>query len=280
MASEILLHPASSERLPALFVAHGSPTNALETNDFTRTLRTWGLRLPRPQAIVVLSAHWLTRGLKVGSCANPETIHDFYGFDEQLQRVYYPARGAPALAEHIAEQLSPGQSDGLLDPLRGLDHGAWSVLLHLFPLAEIPVIPLSVDLRATPQQHFDLGRRLHWLRDEGVLFVASGNIVHNLREVAWDAPAADWAMEFDKRVATAVAEQRTEELLALGTAAVERGSPADSITRSLFRRAHPSADHWWPLLTFLGMAAPCEVPACTYDQIEHGCISQRCWQLG
>lgn len=185
-------------RMPALFLAHGNPMNAVADNDFTRTLALLAKDLPRPQAILVVSAHWLTRGTHVLSAPEPRTIHDFGGFPEELYQVQYPAPGAPTYAR-LVHELAP---EAALDDTWGLDHASWTVLRHMWPGADIPVFELSVDMSAHPQIHWDLGRSLAPLRDHGVLVVGSGNIVHSFAGVRWepDARPHAWAEEFDAYV--------------------------------------------------------------------------------
>jgi 4,5-DOPA dioxygenase extradiol len=186
-----------SAPMPALFVGHGSPMNAIEDNSWRRGWRAAALALPRPKAVLCVSAHWETHGLGVTASAAPVTIHDFGGFPQALFDVRYPAAGDPALAARVAELLAP--ETVVLDPSRGLDHGAWSVLLPMYPDADIPVVQLSLDRRRTPQQHYELAQRLAPLRDEGVLIVASGDIVHNLRAVDFRRPETpDWAERFNE----------------------------------------------------------------------------------
>lgn len=192
-------------RLPALFIGHGSPMNAITDNPYARAWRELGKTLPRPEAILAISAHFYTRGTFVTAMEQPETIHDFGGFPDELFAVQYPAPGSPALAAHVAELLAPWPV-GLDTDGWGLDHGTWSILMHMYPEADIPVVQLSMDATKPPQHHYDVGRQLRPLRDEGVLIVASGNIVHNLGRLNWDAPeaGADWAKRFDSTVKNAI----------------------------------------------------------------------------
>jgi 4,5-DOPA dioxygenase extradiol len=183
-------------RLPAVFVGHGSPMNAIEDTAFRRQWQTLGRELPRPRAIVCISAHWETHGVCVGGAPMPETIHDFYGFPKALFDVRYPAPGSPPLAQRVADLLvsQPVQIDGA----RGLDHGAWSVLIAMYPRADVPVVPLSLDMRLPPSAHYAIGRRLAALRDEGVLVIGSGNVVHNLFVFDFhQLQPYGWALECD-----------------------------------------------------------------------------------
>jgi 4,5-DOPA dioxygenase extradiol len=189
------------EKMPVLFVGHGSPMNAIEHNAFTETLRGLSARLPRPQAVCVVSAHWVTCGSQVLASAHPRTIHDFQGFPRPLFEVQYPAPGAPSEAKKLA-----GNPEIVANHRWGLDHGSWSVLRHMYPKADVPAFQLSLDERRSFKEHLDLGREVQSLRERGVLILGSGNIVHNLRRIDWDHPASayDWAVEFDARVKGAV----------------------------------------------------------------------------
>ena len=189
------------EKMPVLFVGHGSPMNAIEHNAFTESMSALSARLPRPRAVCVVSAHWVTPGAHVLTSAHPETIHDFYGFPPALSEVQYPAPGAPEEAEKVAKNPEIAK-----DEKWGLDHGAWSVLRHMYPKADVPAFQVSLDERRSFKEHLELGRELRSLRERGVLILGSGNIVHNLRRIDWESPhgAYDWAVEFDAKVKSAV----------------------------------------------------------------------------
>jgi 4,5-DOPA dioxygenase extradiol len=188
-----------SSRLPALFVGHGSPMNALEDNAFTRGWRDAAQRMPKPSAVLCVSAHWQTRGVYAGATDRPETIHDFYGFPKALFDVRYLAAGDPALARHIAQMIESAKVH--MDPGRGLDHGTWSVLRIMYPDASVPVLQLSLDMTQPGSFHYGLARELAPLRDQGVLVLGSGNIVHNLREFSFHDPMPlDWAVRADAAV--------------------------------------------------------------------------------
>jgi 4,5-DOPA dioxygenase extradiol len=189
--------------MPVLFIGHGSPMNAIEENEFVSNWRTLGTTLPRPSAILVISAHWETRGTMVTAMEKPKTIHDFGGFPKALFDVQYPAPGSPELAREVKSIVKT--TDVLLDEKWGLDHGAWSIINRLYPNADIPVIQMSLDYYQTPRYHYELAKELASLRRKGVLIVGSGNMVHNLRMVAWDklsdgAYGYDWAIEANEKM--------------------------------------------------------------------------------
>ncbi len=187
-----------TNRMPALFIGHGNPMNAMADNEYTRAWSALGREIPRPRAVLCISAHWYEPGRAVTAAARPGTIHDFGGFPEELYSVQYPAPGDPDLAEQVAGLLG---SDGFgLDETRGLDHGAWSVLMHVYPEADVPTVQLSIDRSQPASWHYALAQKLRPLRDEKVLIVGSGNIVHNLGAYNWgnaDTEAFDWARRFE-----------------------------------------------------------------------------------
>ena len=200
-------------RMPVLFVGHGNPMNAIERNEFHLGWAAIARRLPRPRAILCVSAHWETRGAHVTAAAAPETIHDFYGFPQALFDVRYPAPGDPALAARVAALVTSERVG--LDPGRGLDHGAWSVLIAMYPSADVPVVQLSMDTSLPGSHHYALARQLAPLRDEGVLVLGSGNIVHNLRLFDFRDPAPlDWALAADAELRGHIAAGRHDELAA------------------------------------------------------------------
>jgi 4,5-DOPA dioxygenase extradiol len=252
--------------MPVLFIGHGSPMNALADNAFTKSLSVTGTTLPRPEAILVISAHWLTKGSFISSTPVPETIYDFYGFPQELYRIVYPAKGSPQYAERT-KTLWP---ELILDATRGLDHGTWTVLKHLFPLADIPVFQLSIDYHKPMQYHFDNAKKLISLRNEGVLIIGSGNIVHNLRLVSFeeDAEPYDWAIQFDEWAKNQIINKNYNNLLQYEKA---------GISASL---AVPTVDHYVPLLYSLAATEPSENITFFYEGIELSSMSMRCIKIG
>lgn len=228
--------------MPALFIGHGSPMNTLELNGFTRAWRALGELLPRPRAILVVSAHWFIGATAVTAMARPRTIHDFYGFPQPLFDFDYPADGSPEVAEEVAEVVKPTWV-GLDRDQWGLDHGTWSVLAHLYPDANIPVVQLSINALQPLPYHLDLGTRLSALRDSGILVLSSGNVVHNLRLIEWNRPVegADWARRFD--------EATMAQMIDDPSAILKLAEHAD------FAEAVPTPDHFIPLLYTAGIAA-------------------------
>lgn len=255
-------------KMPALFIGHGSPMNTLEQNDFTDAWRAFGQHLPRPKALLVISAHWFFGATAVTAMSRPRTIHDFYGFPQPLFEFDYPACGYPDLAREIVEVVKP-EWVGLDRDQWGLDHGAWSVLAHLYPEADIPVVQLSINALKPLAYHVDLAARLAPLRQRGVMIVASGNVVHNLKRLQWDERdlAYDWAERFDD----AVVEQLAR-------------APGDVLRvcdHPDYDLAVPTPDHFIPMLYLAGLAAADEAkPEALVRGYSMGSISMTCYGLG
>jgi 4,5-DOPA dioxygenase extradiol len=233
--------------MPAVFFGHGSPMNALEKNRYSHAWATFGSSVPRPRAILVISAHWYVNVTAVTAMPRPRTIHDFYGFPQALFDVQYPAPGSPELAQEVAEIVQPTHV-GLDQDSWGIDHGTWSVLVHAFPDAAIPVVQLSIDARREFDFHLELGARLAPLRERGVLVVGSGNVVHNLRELNWSQPdlGFDWARRFDD-AARAVLTSTP-------------GNTAGLQSHPDFQHGTPTPDHFIPLLYIAGLASAAARP--------------------
>lgn len=226
------------ERMPVLFVGHGSPMNAIEKNQFTDQWEALGKMLPRPKAILSVSAHWYTAGSRVTDSPAPRTVYDMYGFPEELYKIVYGAPGAPEIA-HRTQSLLTRPTE--IDNTWGIDHGTWSVLHRVYPAADIPLFQLSVDKRAPLEAHYQLGQALRPLREEGVLIFGSGNVVHNLGRVAWDMKGGyPWAEEFDHTVKDNILAKNHEKLFHL-----EQLGPAAALSV-------PYPDHYAPLLYILG----------------------------
>jgi 4,5-DOPA dioxygenase extradiol len=248
-------------RLPVVFIGHGSPTNTLADNQYTQAWRRLTAALPRPKAILVISAHWYVGETAVTAMMTPKTIHDFYGFPAELFAYQYPAKGDPRLAAHVQELLAP--IEARLDQSWGLDHGAWSVLAHIYPDADIPVVQLSIDGTQPADFHYELGRKLAPLRDQGVLLLASGNVVHNLRviERREDAAAFPWATAFN----TVVRERLLEHEHAALMNPISLGESA--------RLSIPTPEHYLPLLYAIGAQRDDDAVKVLVDGIDLASIS-------
>ena len=266
-----------SARMPVLFLGHGSPMNAIEDNEYRQSWQAlgkqFGTRFPQPKLILCVSAHWLTQGWHLTAMANPKTIHDFGGFPQELFAQQYPAPGAPAVVAELSQALVQPVSGQPLgqDQTWGLDHGAWSVLKPMFPAATIPVVQLSMDYSRPPTEHFALGQQLKTLRDHGVLIVSSGNTVHNLRTMRFGVPgnqAYDWAIEFDNTVAKQVEQGNLEALADFQTLG------------AVAQQAHPSHEHYLPLLYAAGAVYPGEAVQSFNTNYQAASIAMRSFVWG
>ena len=233
--------------MPAAFLGHGSPMNAIADNRYTESWRAFGAAVPRPRAVLVVSAHWFINATAVTAMTHPRTIHDFYGFPDELFAVEYPAPGAPDVAQEVADVAKPHWVGLDLDSW-GLDHGTWSVLRHVFPDADVPVVQLAINAYKPFAYHVDLGARLAPLRERGVLIVGSGNVVHNLRRIdpRLEQRGFDWALEFNDAV---------RSIMTRSPAAIE-----DVQSHAAFELAVPTPDHFIPLLYLAGLAAAASTP--------------------
>jgi 4,5-DOPA dioxygenase extradiol len=260
---------AASPRMPALFIGHGNPMNAIEDNGYTQAWRRLAQTFPRPRAIVCVSAHWYLPGCRVTSNARPRTIHDFGGFPRPLYQVAYPAPGSPELARQVSDLLTP--TPVALDESWGLDHGTWSILIHLFPEADVPVIQLGIDETLEAEQHLELAGKLGTLRDEGVLIVGSGNLVHNLHAYAWGRHPVgpyDWAVGFETRM--------RENLAARNFAAV---AGYESLGEMAVLAA-PTPEHFVPLVYVVAQARPDDTVSFPVEGFDGGSISMLTVRIG
>jgi 4,5-DOPA dioxygenase extradiol len=257
-----------SHLAPAAFIGHGSPMNTLEQNRYTTTWSAFGASLGRPRALLVVSAHWYINATAVTAMAAPRTIHDFFGFPDELFAVQYPAPGAPEVAQLVADVVQP-RWVGLDHDSWGLDHGTWSVLKHMFPDADVPVVQLSINAAEPFEYHVELGARLAPLRAEGVVVLGSGNVVHNLRRIDWNQPDGgfDWTHRFD--------EAATSQL---------RNAPGDIAKLAEhpdFALSVPTPDHFIPLLYLAGLAAAGDQPVeVLVDGFAYGSLSMTCHTIG
>lgn len=241
---------------PVIFFGHGSPMNAIEDNLFSQKWREIGSSLLSAKAILVISAHYETNGVKISCSQNQKTIHDFYGFPDELFAVQYPARGDFKLARRILEILGEGE----IDEKWGLDHGAWSVLVHSHPQPQVPILQLSLDRKKSPQQHYDLAKKLAVLRDEGVLIIGSGDIVHNLRAINWRGGAYDWAQKFNDEIVAAILAGDQQKI-------INFAKIPDA------KMSIPTDEHFLPLLYILALQRKSDKIEIFNNEIALGAIS-------
>ncbi len=257
-----------TERLPVLFVGHGSPMNGVEDNRYARAWADLGRRLPRPKAVLCVSAHWLTEGAFVHGAAKPKTIHDFWGFPPELYSLRYPCPGSPEAARQVQDAV--GQVPVGWDERWGVDHGCWIVLRRMYPQADVPVFQLSIDATRRSRIHYAIGRELAPLRERGILIVGSGNLVHNLglMEYEMDAKPFDWAVEHDARTADLIRQGDHERL-------IDYEKMGEAAALSI-----PTPDHWWPLLYALGAGSKSEDVSFPIEGISNASVSMRAVLIG
>ncbi len=255
--------------MPVLFVGHGSPMNAVQDNPFTRALAELGKNIPRPKSILCVSAHWYVDGTFVSVSPTNKMIHDFAGFPSELYAIQYPAPGEPAAAQKAQDLL--GKSNSRMTGNWGLDHGAWTVLMHMFPKADIPVFQISLDMRKSPADHFDLGAKLKSLREEGVLILGSGNIVHNLRKINFSdtADPYPWNVKFDAGIKEAILKRDADRLVNFAKFFPEE-TPL----------AVPTPDHYLPLLYAFACSDKDDPVSFPYEGFELSGISMRAVRWG
>ena len=261
----------STKRMPVLFVGHGSPMNAIVENEFVQSWRELGKSLPRPKAILCISAHWETRGTFVTAMAKPPTIHDFGGFPKALFDVQYPAPGSPEFAKEAKRIVT--KTEVGLDEKWGLDHGAWSVIKHIYPLADVPVFEMSLDYYQSPQYHYDLAKELASLRDKGVLMIGSGNLVHNLGMVAWDKVnepeyGFDWALQANDTFKRLILADKHKELINFSALGKE------------VQMAIPTPEHFLPLIYTLALKNEDEPVTIFNDKAVMGSLTMTSVKIG
>ncbi|WP_010234291.1 4,5-DOPA dioxygenase extradiol [Clostridium arbusti] len=256
------------EKLPALFIGHGSPMNAVLDNSYTRMLGKLGESFERPEAILVVSAHWQTRGTYITGADKPRQIYDFYGFPEELYNIKYEPKGSKKYCEIILQELN--DEDIKSTDSWGLDHAAWAVLLHMYPKADIPVIEMSLNVLGDEEYHYNLGKKLYKLREKGILIIGSGNIVHNLMEMEQeiDANPYNWAMEFDEYVRVAINNNEYKKLIDYKE------------IRKVAQLALPTNEHYLPLLYVEAMQGEDDSVNFIHEGIQNASISMRCVRIG
>jgi 4,5-DOPA dioxygenase extradiol len=263
-------------KMPVLFIGHGSPMNIIADNDFTRSLVKLGKDLPQPRAILVVSAHWLTTGTFVTCEEKPKTIHDFFGFPEELYRIHYPSPGSPADARLITEKVKTPTVKCSTE--WGLDHASWAILKHMYPKADIPVIEMSLDYPPyddgggkTLRYYYDLAKQLTFLREKSVLIIGSGNIVHNLNAADYEytnAKPYDWAVEFDEQVKSNLLNRNHEALLDF-----HHLTPAAVLSA-------PTLDHYMPMIFAIALQGKGDDLTFTYEGFQNASVSMRCFKIG
>lgn len=268
--NKMTLTMSSTGKMPVLFLGHGSPMNAIDENEFVASFRQLGKELERPNAILCISAHWETRGTYVTAMQNPPTIHDFGGFPQELFEVQYPAPGSPELAKQTKEIIT--KTDVGLDDKWGLDHGAWSVIKHLYPNADIPVIQMSIDYTQPAKYHYELAKELHSLRTKGILIVGSGNMVHNLRMVSWkrlnEVYAYDWAIEANDKMKSYILSGDHQNLINFKSQG------------KAFDLAIPTPEHYMPLLYTLALKEEIENITLFNDKPVGGSLTMTSVKIG
>ncbi len=268
-ANEIEKFAKTELKMPALFIGHGSPINAIEQNDFTQALQNLGQSLIKPKAIICISAHWTTKGTFVDITQNPKMIYDMYGFPKELYEIKYPANGAPEIADEISKTITHILIRKSTD--WGLDHGTWSILKHLYPKADIPTFQLSIDYNRPMQYHYDLAKQLNKFRKKGVLIVGSGNLTHNLKIVDFhdiNATPRDWALEFDTKIKEFINDKNHKGVIdyqKIGTSA---------------QLAVPEPSHFIPLIYALALQDNKDEIDYFYDKFHYGTLSMRCLKIG
>lgn len=258
------------KKMPSLFIGHGSPMNVVEKNSYTEALAALAASLPKPRSILVVSAHWVAPEIKITASPAPAQIYDFFGFPDELYKIEYAAPGSPELASKAASLLAQAGFPCREDPNRGIDHAAWAVLAHLYPAADIPVLELSLDYRLKPRRWFEVGAALSALREEGVLLIGSGNIVHNLYrfEMAADAKPYPWTIKFNEAVKQAIAGDEREKLASYAVPVEES------------RDAVPTPEHYLPLLAFLGTASEGEKASVFHESFQNASVAMTGFILG
>jgi len=261
----------NTDRMPVLFVGHGSPMYVIEENEFTRTWQKLGESISTPKAILCISAHWETRGTLITAMPKPPTIHDFGGFPSELYEIQYPAPGNPELANELIQTIQ--SSDIMADNKWGLDHGAWSVIMRMYPKAEIPVLQMSLDYNKSPEEHYELAKELASFRDKGILIIGSGNMVHNLHKVAWDQQddeeyGFDWALEANELFKKLILSNHHKELINY------------QLLGQAVQMAVPTPDHYLPLLYALALKSETESVSFFNDKAVMGSLTMTSLKIG